>query len=108
MGRNHQYPYKHYDYRQAVIPLGVKGIYYFDQFLNAGSKWDFYLGGSIGFAIHKTTWEKGYYVETTIKHSSSGLYFDGHVGTEFHLNNKTGLFLDLSTGISTFGLSIHF
>ncbi|CAN5145110.1 hypothetical protein BH09BAC5_BH09BAC5_28290 [soil metagenome] len=101
------HPYKDYYYRTTVIPLGVKGSYYFDQILGAGPKWDFYLAASLGFAIRKTTWESGYYGETVVQHSSSGLYLDGHIGTEYHLNNKVGLFLDLSTGISTFGLAVH-
>jgi hypothetical protein len=105
---NPKYPYRDYSYRQTVIPVGVKGTYYFDQLLKAGSKWDFYLGASLGFAIRKTTWENGYYGETTVQHGSSGLYFDGHIGTEYHLNSKAGLFLDLSSSISTFGLAIHF
>lgn len=101
-------PYRDYYYRQTVIPVGVKGTYYFDHLLGAGPKWDFYLGASLGFAIRKTTWENGYYGNTTVQHGSSGLYLDGHIGTEYHLNEKTGLFLDLSGGISTFGLAIHF
>lgn len=106
---NPNYPYRNYSYRQTVIPIGVKGSYYFDQFLGAGPRWDFYLAASLGFAIRKTTWESGYYGETTVVgHSSSGLYLDGHIGTEYHLNQKAGLFLDLSTGISTFGLALHF
>ena len=104
---NPKYPYKDYSYRQTVIPIGVKGSYYFDQFLSAGSKWDFYLGGSLGFAIRKTTWESGYYGETTVQHGSSGLYLDGHIGAEYHIGEKAGLFLDLSSGISTFGLALH-
>jgi hypothetical protein len=102
-----KYPYRNYYYRETVIPIGVKGTYYFDQFLNAGPKWDFYLAASLGFAIRKTTWENGYYGETYVAHGSSGLYLDGHIGTEYHLNSKLGLFLDLSSGISTFGLAIH-
>lgn len=106
-GDNHN-PYKYYSYRQTVIPIGVKGSYYFDQLLRAGSKWDFYLAGSLGFAMRRTTWDSGYYGQTTINQGSSGLYLDVHVGTEYHMNSKTGLFLDLSSGISTFGLAMHF
>jgi hypothetical protein len=104
---NPNYPYKDYYYHQTVIPVGVKGSYYFDQLLHAGSKWDFYLAGSLGFAIRKTTWESGYDGETTVQRGSSGLYLDGHIGTEYHLGEKCGLFLDLSSGISTFGLALH-
>jgi hypothetical protein len=104
---NPNYPYRNYSYRQTVIPVGVKGTYYFDQFLGAGPKWDFYLAGSLGFAIRKTTWENGYTGETTIAHGSSGVYFDGHIGTEYHFNERLGMFLDLSSGISTLGLGFH-
>jgi len=105
---NPNYPYRNYSYRQTVVPVGVKGTYYFDQLLKAGPKWDFYLAGSLGFAFRKTTWENGYYGERVVQHGSSGLYLDVHIGTEYHLNTKLGLFLDLSSGISTFGLSVHF
>jgi hypothetical protein len=104
---NPNYPYRNYRYRQTVIPIGVKGTYYFDEILNAGSKWDFYLAGSLGFAIRKTTWEDGYYGETTVRNGSSPLYLDVHIGTEYHFSPKAGVFLDLSTGISTIGLAIH-
>lgn len=102
-----KYAYKNYYYRQTVIPIGVKGTYYFDDILGAGSNWDFYLAGSLGVAIRKTTWENGYYGNTTVYKGNSGLYLDGHIGTEYHLNNKVGLFLDLASGLSTFGLAIH-
>jgi hypothetical protein len=101
------YPYRNYSYRETVIPIGVKGFYYFDQILHAAPRWDFYLAASLGVAIRKTTWENGYYGETTVQHGSSGLYLDGHIGAKYHFNEKAGLFLDLSTGISTFGVAVH-
>lgn len=104
---NKNYPYRNYSYRETVIPIGLKGSYYFDQILNANSKWDFYLAASLGFALQNTTWENEYDGERTVQHGSSGLYLDGHIGTEYHLNNKVGLYLDLSSGISSFGLAIH-
>lgn len=104
---NHNYPYRNYSYKQSVMPIGLKGSYYFDSFLGAGSKWDFYLAGSLGFAIRKTVWENGYYGDRVVEHGTSSTYFDGHIGTEYHFNNKIGLLLDLSTGISTLCLAIH-
>ena len=104
---NPNYPYKDYYYRQTVIPIGVKGSYYFDDLLQAGSKWDFYLAGSLGFAIRSTTWESGYYGEKNIKQGIGPLYLDAHIGTEYHFNNRIGAFLDLSSGVSTIGLAIH-
>ena len=56
-----------------VIPVGVKGTYYFDQLLGAGSKWDFYLSGSLGFAIVRSTWDDGYYGDR--KYYKSKLYW---------------------------------
>lgn len=106
---NPNYPYQNYYYRQTVIPLGIKGTYYFDDILDAGSRWDFYLGASLGFAVRRTVWESGYYGETTVINSRrSGLYLDGHIGTEFHMTDNLGLYLDLSTGQSMVGLACHF
>lgn len=104
---DNNHPYRDYYYKQTVIPVGIKGSYYFDQLLHANSKWDFYLAASLGVAIRMTRWEDGYYGETSFHNSTSGLYLDGHIGAEYHINSNLGLFLDLSSGISTFGLGIH-
>jgi hypothetical protein len=108
---NNNYPYRYYRYRETVIPIGVKGTYYLDDALNLNSNWDIYLAGSLGFTIVRTTWEDGYYGDRRVYRNgwggSSPLYLDVHVGTEYHLNDKVGLFLDLSSGISTFGIGIH-
>lgn len=104
---NNDHEYKNYSYRQSVIPIGLKGTYYFDSFLGAGSKWDFYLAGSLGFTIRKTVWENGYYGDTEVTHGTSRLYWDAHIGTEYHINQKIGLQLDFSTGISTLCLAFH-
>ncbi len=108
---NKNYPYRWYRYRETVIPIGVKGTYYLDDLVNANSKWDFYAAGSLGFAIVKTTWEDGYYGERNIYRNaysgSTPLYLDLHLGTEYHFNDRIGMFLDLSTGVSTLGIAIH-
>lgn len=104
---NKNYPDRYYSYRVNVIPIGAKGSYYFDQLLNANSKWDFYAAGSLGFAIRNTIWESGYYGDKYVRNGSSGLYLDLHIGSEYHLTDQFGLFLDLSSGISTFGLAAH-
>jgi len=101
-------PSRNYSYRETVVPLGVKGSYYFDQLLRAGEKWDFYASADLGFAFTKVTWDDGYTGDKKLSNGASPLYIDGHVGAEYHMNEKVGLFLDLSTGISTFGLAIHF
>lgn len=104
---NNDHEYAYYNYRQTVVPIGLKGSYYFDDLLHAGSKWDFYLAGSIGYTIVKTSWDSGYYGDRNYYRTPNSLYLDLHIGTEFHINQNIGLFLDLSTGVSTFGIAIH-
>lgn len=104
---NNNSPYQYYTYRETVIPIGVKGTYYFDDLLGAGPKWDFYLAGSLGFAIVNQSWQDGYTGDKNYYHSPSSLFLDLHIGTEYHINHRLGLFLDLSTGVSTIGLAIH-
>lgn len=93
-------------YRETILPLGVKGTFYLDQALNAGAAWDFYLAGSLGFALRTATWDSGYNGETYYK-DVSPLILDLHLGAEYHLSNRVGLFLDLSTGVTTLGLSFR-
>lgn len=100
--------YRQYSYRVTAVPVGVKGTYYFDQLFRANSKWDFYAAGSVGFVFRSVTWDNEYYGDRGIHQSASPLYLDAHIGAEYHLNQKVGLFLDLSSGVSTFGLAVHF
>ncbi|OFX34481.1 MAG: hypothetical protein A2X08_10250 [Bacteroidetes bacterium GWA2_32_17] len=104
---NKDNPYRYYFYRQTVIPVGVKGTYYFDKLLKAGSKWDFYLAGSLGFSIVNSSWENGYYGDRNYYHNPSSLFLDAHIGAEYHMSKRLGLFLDLSSGVSTIGLAMH-
>lgn len=103
---NH-YPYRNYTYRETVMPIGFKGTYYFDNLLKANSKWDFYLASSLGFAILYSSWDNAHYKDEYIYRDVHSLYFDMHIGAEYHVSQKAGLFLDLSSGVSTFGLAIH-
>lgn len=91
-------------YRATIIPIGVKGTYYLDQALNANSNWDFYVAGSLGFTYVR--WEERY-VRPDIYYGPNPLFLDLHLGAEYHLSNHVGLFLDLSTGVSTVGLSFR-
>jgi hypothetical protein len=101
------YTYRDRNYRQTVIPLGVKGSYYFDRLLNAQNKWDFYLAGSLGFAIISSTWDNGYTGDRSYYQDGNSLFLDIHIGTEYHISKALGLFIDLSSGVSTIGLAIH-
>ncbi len=100
--------YREYSYRETAVPVGVKGTYYFDQLFHATEKWDFYAAGSIGFVFRSVVWENDYYGDKKVYQSASPLYLDAHIGAEYHVSQKLGLFLDLSTNVSTFGLGIHF
>ncbi len=101
------YSYSDEHYTAIVAPIGVKGTYYLDEALNASSKWDFYLGGSLGISLVSTSWDHDYKGDRSYYHSPRSLYLDLHVGTEYHISNQIGLFLDLSTGVSTIGLAFH-
>jgi hypothetical protein len=100
--------YNEYSYRVIAVPVGVKGTYYFDQLFHANPKWDFYAAGSVGFVFRTVTWDRDYYGDHHIYQTASPLYLDAHIGAEYHVNQKLGLFLDLSTGVSTVGLALHF
>ena len=104
---NHRNYYRNYTYRETVIPVGVKATYYFDDLLKANSNWDFYLAGSLGFAIASSRWENGYEGDRNYFHRGNNLFLDIHIGTEYHFNKRIGAFLDISTGVSTIGLAIH-
>jgi hypothetical protein len=105
---NNNYPDQYYTYNETVIPIGVKGTYYFDQILNANSKWDFYLGASLGFALVNSRWDAGYNGDQKyFNNKGNSVFLDVHIGTEYHFNSRLGAFLDLSSGVSTIGLAIH-
>ena len=103
--KNH--PERYYSYKTVVVPMGLKGTYYFDQLFRASEKWDFYAAGSVGFSYRNTVWESGYYGDVKVGSYASPLYLDAHIGAECHLTKKVGLFLDLSTGVSTIGFAFH-
>lgn len=96
-----------YYYHATIVPVGVKGTYYFDQLLHADSHWDFYGAGSLGFVIVRTYWDYGYNGDLNYYSSGSPLFLDLHIGAEYHFNSHVGGFLDLSTGVSTIGLSFR-
>lgn len=105
---NSNYPDQYYTYSEVVVPIGLKGTYYFDELLHANNHWDFYLGASLGFALVNSSWEAGYYGdEKYFNNKGNAVFLDLHIGTEYHFNNRLGAFLDLSSGVSTLGLAIH-
>ena len=105
---NYNTPYRSYYYRETAIPVGAKGSYYFDELFRAGDKWDFYVGTSIGAVFRTAVWESGYYGDKKSIRYSRPVFANMHVGSECHVTQKFGIYLDLSSGISTFGMSFHF
>lgn len=96
-----------YYYHETVVPVGVKGTYYFDELLHASANWDFYVATSVGFAFSRTFWDNGYDGDKDAFRGVNPLFVDFHLGTEYHVNKKIGIFFDLSTGVSTIGVAIH-
>ena len=95
-----------YSFRETVIPLGVKGFYYFDKLLDRegildiNNEWDFYGAASLGFAVRSISWDAAYTGDKTAVRGASPLYLDVHIGSRYHINDKISVFLDLSTGVS--------
>lgn len=110
--RNDRYGYntnpKGYTYRETVMPIGLKGTYYFDELLRANTKWDFYAAASSAILIRRITWDADYYGSHDVYKSRPPVIVDAHLGAEYHFSKQAGLFLDVSTGVSTVGLAIHF
>lgn len=102
------YTYRDYYYRETIMHVGAKGSYYFDELLEATEKWDFYGALSLGVTFRTVRWEKDYYGDRVVRSRTSPLFGNLHIGTEYHISQRAGLFLDLSTGFSTFGLGLHF
>jgi hypothetical protein len=96
-----------YTYHETVIPVGMKGSYYFDELLEANSKWDFYAAASVGFALVSSRWESGYNGDRNYFNHGNFVFADLHAGAEYHFNRKVGVYLDLSSGFSTVGLAFH-
>ena len=105
---NNSYNYgnDYYYYRETIIPIGIKGTYYFDKLLGLNPKWDIYGAASLGFVYDKVSWENGYDGNNNVR-TASPLYLDLHIGAEYHVSKRIGIFLDLSTGVSTVGVAIH-
>jgi hypothetical protein len=105
-------PYGDYVYKVNIIPVGVKGTYYLDELLQAGPKWDFYVGGSLGVVLVRSSWNDTYYYDHGYytgyyTNQDPHLYLDLHIGAEYHVSTRVGLYLDLSNGLSTVGIAIH-
>jgi hypothetical protein len=96
-----------YTYHETVIPIGLKGSYYFDELLNANSKWDFYAAASAGFAIVNARWEAGYNGDRNYFNRGNSLFIDLHAGAQYNFSRTAGVYLDLSSGVSTIGLAFH-
>lgn len=104
---DNSYPFKYYYFRETVIPLGFKGTYYFDKVLRAGPKWDFYLASSLGISIVNSNWDSDYHGDKNYYQLANLFFIDVHAGIEYHIIKRLGIFLDISSGVSTIGLAFH-
>lgn len=98
---------RYYKYKEVVVPIGIKGYYYFDDLLDLNSSWDVYAAASLGIALVNANWENGYPGDKNYYHNGNGVFADLHIGASYHFDNRIGVYLDLSSAISTIGLQIH-
>jgi hypothetical protein len=96
-----------YYYRETGFSIGLKGTYYFDSWVNARPKWDFYFAGSAGFMAVLSRWDAGYTGDKDYYRGHRPLFLDFHLGAQYQASNRLGIFLDLSTGVSTLGIAIR-
>lgn len=104
---NNNNPDRFYSYSEIVIPVGIKGYYYFDDLLDLNGDWDIYAASSLGIAIVNSTWESGYLGERDRYHRGSSVFLDLHIGASYHFSHRFGAYLDLSSGVSTIGVQIQ-
>jgi len=92
-------------YTHTLVPIGAKGTYYFDELLKAPAEWDFYLAASLGYSVNSISYRSSYVGPQNI--DNTYLFLTGHIGAEYHVSKKVGIFLDLGSGLSTIGVALH-
>lgn len=80
--------------------IGAKGRYYFDHLINADSKFDLYGGASLNLAVVKGNDEGRY-------GGGVGLMPDVHIGGRYHFAKNLSGLLELSSGVSSIGVSFR-
>lgn len=105
--RSRKWESKNYYYRETGFSIGAKGTYYFDALVNARPKWDFYVAASVGFMAVISRWDAGYDGDKDYYRRHRPLFLDFHLGAEYHVNNRLGIFFEFSTGVSSIGIAIH-
>ncbi len=104
-----RFSYRTYRYYETLIPIGVKGNFYLDDAIHLNKQWDMYLGASLGAGIIRTSrtvvYDNDKYVYRNVYGGTTPLFLDIHLGGRYHINERVGVFLDLSTAISSIGLS---
>lgn len=95
-----------YDFTN-YIPIGVKGSFYFDEVLNLDREWDLYAGASIAMGIVSDGWNEQYYRDLYRFRGPNAMLFDAHIGMEYQVTPRVGMFLDLSGNAQTIGLVLR-
>ncbi|WP_234733720.1 hypothetical protein [Tellurirhabdus bombi] len=95
-----------YDYgRYTFMYFGARGSYHLGELLNVDSKFDPYVGLSLGFrtARYKDTHGRGYdYVNSY----GNGLFFAGYIGSRYLFSEKLGAFAEVGYGVAALRLGI--
>lgn len=97
----------YYYYRGTIVPIGAKATYYFDDILELPYRWDLWAAGSVGFTYIKKVWENGYTGSVGEIPGVRPLFLSLHIGTEYHITDAVGIYVDLSTKASVIGVGLH-
>lgn len=85
-------PYVNVPSYLSFLQFGAKGTYYFDDLIELNKNWDLFLGASAGLTFPYHNWDNK--------------ILSLHVGSEYHINDRIGVYLDLSR-FSTIGIAIR-
>ncbi len=89
------------------IPIGVKGSYYFDEALNLNREWDMYVGVSAAMGIVSDNWNNQFYRDLYRFRGPNQLNFDAHLGIEYQVTPRLGIYADLAGNSQSIGLVLR-
>lgn len=89
------------------VPIGLKASYYFDQVLNLLPEWDLYVAGTAAMGIVSDDWNNQTYRDMYRFRGANNLFFDVHIGTEYQVTPRAGMFIDLASNAATIGIVLR-
>ncbi len=89
------------------VPIGVKGSFYFDDVLNLDREWDLYVGATAAMGIVSDEWNNQAYRDMYRFRGANNLFFDVHLGAEYQVTPRAGMFIDLASNAATIGIVLR-